>query len=168
MHDQPRLEPLEASAFFADSAGVRPLVENTVARGFLNEDEHLYTGFVDGMEVTTFPFEMTDSVLRVGQVRFDTYCSPCHGRVGDGRGMIVAYGFTEPPSIVTEDYASYPVGTLFDVITFGSGDMPDYAQQISVQDRWAIVGYLRALQMSQGVDVTTLAQSDQDSLAGVP
>jgi mono/diheme cytochrome c family protein len=199
MQDQPRYEAYEASKFFKDGLSSRPLVEGTVARGYLREDTHLYTGkktpgtgggaataarsstattattgsantsaptgtqagaaagtqtaasaagnlFPDDVE--TFPFPVTKEVLDRGQKRYEIFCSICHGSTGAGDGMIVRRGFKQPPSYYTETLRNAPVGHFFDVVTNGWGSMPAYAQQIPVQDRWAIVAYIRALQLS--------------------
>jgi hypothetical protein len=92
MHDQPKYEPLESSAFFSDGQASRPLVQGTVARGQLQDDEHLYTGKINGQPVTTFPFQITAPMMDRGQQRYNVYCAPCHDRVGSGMGMIVRRG----------------------------------------------------------------------------
>lgn len=149
MHDQPKYKPLRESDFYADKRSARPIVTGTVARGQLNDDSYYYTGKVGNAYATEFPFPVTEQVLKRGQERFNIYCSPCHSEIGDGNGMIVARGFKKPPSYHTERLRTAPVGHFFDVITNGFGAMGDYSQQISVQDRWAIVAYIRALQFSQ-------------------
>ena len=149
MHDAPRYEPLEASTFFSNGGSSRMLVANTVARGQLREDEHLYTGKVAGQLVTEFPMPVTADTLARGRERFDVFCSPCHGRTGEGAGMIVLRGFRRPPSYYEERLVNAPVGYLFDVMTNGFGAMQDYAAQVPVADRWAIAAYIRALQVSR-------------------
>ena len=149
MHDAPRYEPLEASTFFADGHSARVLIANTVARGQLREDEHLYTGKVGGQLATEFPMPVTTEVMARGQERFNVFCSPCHGRTGDGTGMIVQRGFRQPPSYYEERLVNAPVGYLFDVMTNGFGAMQDYSAQVPVADRWAIAAYIRALQFSR-------------------
>jgi mono/diheme cytochrome c family protein len=149
MHDAPRYDPLEASVFFADGKSARNLVPNTVARGQLREDRHMYEGVVDGRPAETFPMPVTDEVMRRGQERFNVFCAPCHGRTGEGNGMVVQRGFRQPPTYHQDRLRSAPVGYLFDVVTRGFGAMPDYATQIPVSDRWAIVAYIRALQLSE-------------------
>ena len=98
MHDAPRYDPLEASAVFPKGSSAQPLVVGTVARGQLNDDEHLYTGKVGGAPVTTFPFAITRADLDRGEERFNIYCSPCHGRTGDGNGMVVQRGYRRATS----------------------------------------------------------------------
>lgn len=149
MHDQPRYEPLEKAAFFADQRASRPAVEGTVARGQLHLDEHLHTGKINGEPATTFPMPVTKAVLLRGQERFNIFCAPCHSRVGDGKGMIVQRGFRQPQSFHIQRLREAPPGYFFDVITNGFGAMYSYASRVPVEDRWAIVAYIRALQLSQ-------------------
>jgi mono/diheme cytochrome c family protein len=153
MHDTPRYEPLEASTFFRDGRGSRTLVANTVARGTLHEDTHLYEGKINGQLADTFPIPVTEEVMDRGQERFNVFCSPCHGRTGQGNGMIVQRGFRAPPSFHEDRLRNAPVGYFFDVMTHGFGDMPEYATQVPVADRWAIGAYIRALQLSQNARV---------------
>ena len=164
MHDQPRVEPFEPSSVFANGSSARPPVPNTVARGTLNEDEHLYAGRVNGELARTFPFDITAAVLARGRERYDIYCAPCHSVTGDGNGTIVRKGFPPPPSLHTDDLRFATPGQIFDTITNGTGDMPDYSQEVPVQERWAVVAYIRALQLSQYADVNTLPQRDREAL----
>jgi len=150
MHDAPRYEPLEESGFFGDGGASRVLVANTVPRGFLREDELLYTGKVGGELVDLFPMEVTPEVMARGRERFNVFCSPCHGATGVGNGLIVQRGFRAPPSYHEERLREAPAGYFFDVMTDGFGAMQDYASQVPVADRWAIAAYIRALQLSQG------------------
>jgi mono/diheme cytochrome c family protein len=149
MHDQPKYIPLRESTFFADNRSARLPVPGTVARGQLNEDALLYTGKIDGADAMVFPFPVDDSVMARGRERYDIYCSPCHGRTGAGDGMIVRRGYRQPPTLHEERLEVAPPGHFFDVITNGFGAMPDYAAQIPARDRWAIIAYIRALQLSQ-------------------
>ncbi len=153
MQDAPRYDPLEASTFFANGQSARPLVANTVARGQVREDRHLYEGIVDGKPAETFPFPITEEVMQRGQERFNVFCAPCHARTGDGNGMIVQRGFRHPPSYHEDRLRNAPVGYFFDVMTHGFGAMQDYASQVPVADRWAIAAYIRALQLSQRATV---------------
>jgi len=149
MARQPNSRPLEASTYFPDGRSARPLVAGTVSR-----DATLSSA-------KEFPFSITLEVLRRGQERFNIYCAVCHDRVGNGHGMIVERGFTQPPSFHTDLSRGYklkgkdlkltdaPVDYYFEVITHGFGAMPDYAGQIPSDDRWAIIAYIRALQLSQ-------------------
>jgi mono/diheme cytochrome c family protein len=149
MHDQPKYIPLRESTFFTDSRSARTFVAGTVARGQLHEDALLYTGKVDGKDADVFPFAIDDRVMARGQERFNIYCSPCHGRTGQGDGMVVRRGYRHPPTFHQDRLRDAPVGHFFDVITNGFGAMPDYAAQISAPDRWAIIAYVRALQLSE-------------------
>ena len=150
MHDAPRYEPLEASAFFSDDQSARMPVANTVSRNPLADtDELLYTGKVNGVLANAFPMPVTAAVLARGHERYDIFCSPCHGRTGKGDGMIVQRGMRQPPSFMDDRLRNAAAGYFFDVMTHGFGAMQDYAAQIPVEDRWAIVAYERALQFSQ-------------------
>ena len=148
MHDAPRYDPLEESAVFPKGSSAQTLLAGTVARGFLREDEHLYTGKVSGELATTFPFAITREDLDRGQQRFNIYCAPCHGRTGEGNGMVVQRGFKQPPSYHIDRLRQAPVGHFFDVMTNGFGAMLDYSAQVPVEDRWRIAAYVRALQLS--------------------
>jgi mono/diheme cytochrome c family protein len=149
MHDAPRYDPLEASAVFPKGSSAQPLIAGTVPRGFLNEDEALYTGKSNGQDVDTFPFPIKAEDLDRGQERFNIYCSPCHGRTGEGNGIVVQRGFRQPPSYHIDRLRTAPVGHFFDVMTNGFGAMQDYRAQVTYDDRWRIVAYIRALQLSQ-------------------
>ncbi len=161
MHDQPKLKPLRQSDFFADQRASRPILEGTIARGHLKEDEYLYTGKINGDNGDFLPFPATEEVLARGRERFNVYCSPCHSRLGDGNGMIVQRGYKRPPSYHIDRLRKAPLGYFFDVMTNGFGAMPDYAAQISVQDRWAIAAYIRALQLSQNAQQSDLPPGTQ-------
>jgi len=159
MHDEPRYEPLEASSFFEDGRSARPQVPGTVARGELGLDEQLLTGKVGGEFAKDFPFPITPEVLARGQQRYQIFCSACHGYDGYGEGMVVQRGMKQPPSLHVERLRQVPPGYIFDVITSGFGAMFDYSDRIRPEDRWAIVAYVRALQLSQGA---TLADVPPD------
>jgi Cytochrome C oxidase, cbb3-type, subunit III len=164
MADQPRYEPLQKSDFFEDQRASRPLVDGTVARGQLDADEQFYAGKVDGKPVETFPFPIDREILLRGQERFNIFCSPCHDRVGSGEGMIVRRGYRAPPSLHIDRLRAAPPGHFFDVISHGFGAMPDYAAQIPPADRWAIVAYIRALQLSQHAELGDVPASERNSL----
>ena len=167
MHDQPKYIPLRPSTFFADGRSARPLVEGTVARGHLNEDAAFYTGKgPDGKPIGAFPFPVTREIVTRGQERFNIYCAPCHGRLGNGDGMIVRRGFRQPPSYHIERLRSAPNGYFYDVISKGFGAMSDYAAQIEPADRWAIVAYVRALQLSQNAAVADVPPAALGQLTG--
>jgi mono/diheme cytochrome c family protein len=149
MHNQPKYRGLRPSGFFADGASARPRVEGTVARGTMQEDEAFFTGKVSNVAVKELPFPVDALVLDRGEERFNIFCAPCHGRTGVGNGMVVQRGYRQPPSFQTDRLRQADPGYLFDVITNGFGVMPDYKVQIAPRDRWAIVAYVRALQLSQ-------------------
>lgn len=165
MHDNPRSEPLEASRVFADRSSSRPLVEGTVARGHLNDDDFLYTGKAGGQPVAEFPFAITRKELDRGEERFNIYCAPCHGKTGDGRGMVVQRGFRQPPSFHIDRLREAAPGYVFDVITNGFGVMPDYRAQITPEDRWAVVAYLKALQLSQNATMADVPEAEKGKLS---
>jgi mono/diheme cytochrome c family protein len=164
MHDAPRYEPLEASAFFASGGSARAPVANTVPRGFLREDELLNTGKVGGQLANVFPMAVTAEVMARGQERYNVFCSPCHGRTGSGNGMIVQRGFRPPPSYHEARLREAPAGYFFDVMTNGFGAMQDYSAQVPVADRWAIAAYIRALQLSQAATVTDVPADRRSDL----
>ena len=159
MFNQPSQRPLEQSSFFRDNRmASRPLVANTVPRGYLREDEAFYTGQVGGYLVVSFPIPITRDVMQRGRERFDIYCAPCHGRLGDGNGMISQRGFPKPPSFHMDRLRHAPAGHFFDVITRGYGVMFSYAARVEPQDRWAIAAYIRALQASQDARISDVPQ----------
>jgi len=164
MHNQPKYLPLRESAFFGDQESSRPFVPDTVARGQLRDDQLLYTGKVDGNDALLFPFQIDESIMKRGQERFNIYCSPCHGRTGLGDGMVVRRGYRRPPSFADDRLRQASVGHFFDVMTNGSGQMPDYQSQIPVNDRWAIAAYVRALQLSQHASPDDVPAADRGRL----
>jgi hypothetical protein len=150
MHVQPRQNPLSRSDFYSDQRSARPPVDGTVARGQLHEDTYFYTGKIGGSPGDGMPFAVTKQVLERGRERYNIFCAPCHSRVGDGNGFVPSRGFTRrPPSFHIVRLQKAPLGYFYDTITEGFGIMPDYASQIPPQDRWNIVAYVRALQLSQ-------------------
>lgn len=165
MYDQPKYKPLAADPYFADGASERMPVEGTLARGHMVTDSLLATGKVRGKPVDIFPFPVTMEVVQRGQDRFDTFCSPCHGRRGDGNGMIVLRGFPRPPSLLSDSMRVQPAGFYFDVITNGFGRMYSYAPSVPVRDRWAIVAYLRALQLGASIRLSDLPEQDRIRLS---
>lgn len=210
---QPKYVPLRESEFFPNGMSARPLPDNSVPRGYLEDDPAFYTGkkaagspaaglavpapstqaaaapgtggepgtsaaqaanlaanvlprSAGQQDIDYFPLTVTAEVLDRGQQRFNVFCAPCHSRLGDGQGMIVKRGFRAPPSFHIDRLRTAPVGHFFDVITNGFGAMPDYAQQVSPRDRWAIIAYIRALQLSQNAtlgDVPTDKRSELDA-----
>lgn len=176
MQDQPRYKAFKKSEFFNDKRAMRDLPEGTVARGQLREDKAFYQGKIEGAAentaqpttaqttsdasgstapttfpgmVTEFPVPVTKELLDRGEERYKIFCSVCHGPLGGGDGMVVRRGFPQPPSYHDDRLRNAPVGYFYDVITNGFGKMNPYASQIPPADRWAIVAYIRALQISQ-------------------
>lgn len=167
MQDQPRYDPLEASDFFPDGQASRPLVAGTVARGQLHEDEAFYTGKVKDKLVAELPLDVDRALLERGRERFAIYCSVCHAPAGTGDGVIVQRGFRRPPSFHIERLRQAPAGHFFDVATRGFGAMPSYAVQIEPRDRWAIVAYIRALQLSQNARLDDVPADERARLEEV-
>jgi hypothetical protein len=165
MHVQPRYDPLAPSTFFDDGRSARPVVPGTVARGHLRIDDHLYTGKVNGALVDTFPFPVTRQVLERGRERYNIYCSPCHDYLGTGHGMIVQRGFQPPPSYHNDRLRKAPLGHFFDVITNGFGAMHSYADRVSPEDRWAIIAFIRALQLSQHASLEDVPERERAQLS---
>jgi len=150
MQDQPRYKPQARNDFFPDMRAARLPVDGTIARGQLHEDSYFYTGKVGNNPGDVMPFPITHDVLERGQQRYNIFCAPCHSRVGDGKGMIPSRGFSRmPPSYHIERLQKAPAGYYFDVITNGFGIMQGYSAQIPAEDRWKIIAYIRALQLSQ-------------------
>jgi mono/diheme cytochrome c family protein len=150
MQVQPKQNPLSRSDFYPDQRSARPLVEGTVARGQLQADQYFYSGKIGSNPGDYMPFPVTKEVLERGRERYDIFCAPCHSRLGDGEGFVPSRGFSRrPPSYHIPRLEKAPLGYFFDVMTNGFGIMPDYAAQIPPDDRWKIVAYIRALQLSQ-------------------
>jgi mono/diheme cytochrome c family protein len=164
MHDAPRYDPLEASTVFPDGSSARPIVEGTVARGLLNDDELLMTGLVDGQPAAVLPFAITRADLDRGEERFNIFCAPCHSRTGDGNGMVVQRGFRQPPSLHTDRLNQAMPGYLYGVITNGFGVMPEYRSQVPVEDRWRIAAYVKALQLTRQGTPADLSAADRARL----
>jgi mono/diheme cytochrome c family protein len=161
MHNQPKFYPQRGTDFYADGRSVRPQVENTVARGQLHEDTYFYTGLVDGKEGNALPFAVNAEVLARGQERYNVYCTPCHSRVGNGAGMIVQRGYARAGNFHTARLEAAPLGHFFNVISNGYGAMPDYSAQLTPVDRWAVVAYIKALQLSQNATQADVAAGQQ-------
>jgi mono/diheme cytochrome c family protein len=169
MHDTPRYEAFEASSTSPNGSASRTPPAGTVARGWLREDEALYTGKVAGQLVDQFPFPIAAADLQRGQARFNIYCTPCHGKLGDGQGMVVQRGLRQAASYHQDRLRQEKLGYFFDVVTNGFGAMQGYAEQIPVRDRWLIVAYVRTLQLSQHAalaDVPADGRAELEKLAG--
>ena len=184
MQDQPRYKYYKESDFFADGRGSRDLPAGTVARGQLRENKAFYTGKVDNPnpnvqvqtttdasgntlvssfpnDIDTFPVPVTKELIDRGQERFNVYCIVCHGPVGNGDGMVVRRGFPKPPTYHDDRLRNAPVGHFFDVMTNGWGKMNSYAAQVTPADRWAIVAYIRTLQLSQNPNMKATTTTGQ-------
>lgn len=172
MHNQPKYRGLRASAFFADGSSARPLVEGTIARGTLQTDEAFFTGKTGGAEVTEMPFPVDEKVLDRGEQRFNIYCAPCHGRTGEGNGMVVQRGYKQAASYHIDRLRQAPAGYFFEVVSNGFGAMPDYRAQITVEDRWRIIAHVRVLQLTHNASMKELSPADLDRVkagaAGTP
>jgi mono/diheme cytochrome c family protein len=164
MRDQGRLDPYDASPFFPDGTTARAVPPNTVARGLLQTDTHLYQGLSGGRPATEFPFPITAEVLARGQERYAIFCAPCHGGDGAGQGIIVQRGFTPPPSFHDERLRAVPPGHYFQVMTNGLGVMYSYADRLTPEERWAIAAYIRALQLSTTFSLEDLPADQQERL----
>jgi len=169
LYNQQKLRPLRASALWANDSSARPLPAGTVPRGFLREDRAYFTGVgPDGKFVTELPIAATKELLLRGKERYDIFCSPCHGRTGDGLGMIVQRGFKRPPSFHIDRLKNERIGYFFDVDTNGFGTMSGYASQVPVSDRWAIAAYVRTLQFSREMPIGLLSDHDLARLEKAP
>ena len=164
MHNQPKFKPLRASEFFPDGRSARPLVPGTVDRSELNPDPAYLTGLENLQPVTTLPFAVTRPVLERGRERYNIYCTPCHGELGDGNGMVVQRGYLRPPTFHDDRLRQAPVGHFFDVISNGFGAMPDYRDQVPVADRWAIIAYIRALQLARHAPLSDVPPGERQKL----
>lgn len=191
MQDQPRYKAYKKSEFFNDNRASRNLPDGTVARGFLKDNKALHTGKIDNpdmnaqVETTTtstgntlitsfpnaideFPVPVTKELVDRGQDRYNIYCIVCHGPVGSGDGMIVRRGFSQPPTYHDDRLRNAPVGHYFDVITNGWGRMNSYSDKLSAADRWAVVAYIRALQVSQKPEETLRMNSNGNTNTAAP
>ena len=157
MHNQPKFDQQRGTSFYADGRSVRPQVGATVARSQLHQDSYFYTGFQNGKEGDGMPFAVNETVLARGQQEYNVYCTPCHSRVGNGVGMIVSRGYAAAGNFHTARLEAAPLGHFFNVITNGYGAMPDYSAQLNEQERWAVVAYIKALQLSQKASAADIA-----------
>jgi cytochrome c553 len=161
MHNEPKFFPQRGTDFYADGRSVRPQVENTVARSQFHQDAYFYTGMQNGQEGDGLPFPVTMAVLERGQERFNIYCTPCHSRVGNGAGMIVQRGYAKAANLHDARMVAAPLGHYFAVMTNGYGAMPEYAAQLTPEERWAVAAYIRALQLSQNAARTDVPATEQ-------
>jgi hypothetical protein len=166
MHIQPRYNPYDPSDFFSDGRSERPPVAGTVARGEIvsGPGEMALTGMLNGREADAFPFPITRAVLDRGRERYNIFCTPCHGLTGDGDGMIVQRGFQAPPSYHINRLRQAPVGHFFSVISNGFGAMYPYGYRILPQDRWAIIAYIRALELTRQGTINDVPAEERSKL----
>jgi len=168
MHDQPKYKPFRRSTFFGDERSARPLVEDTVARGQLRADAAYFTGKQGTMPIDQMPVAVTPALMERGRQRFTIYCTPCHGQTGRGDGMVVQRGYRRPPSFHIDRLRNEKPGYFYDVMTNGFGAMPDYSAQVAPADRWAIVAYLRALQLSENARLEDVPADQRAELEKAP
>jgi len=164
MHNQPKYKNLRENVFYADQRSARPLVDGVVARGHLDEDPAFFKGLGPNGPLAQNPLGTGADVLARGQERFNIYCSPCHDRTGSGDGMIVQRGYKQPPSFHEDRLRNMPDGYFFQVMTNGFATMPPYRAQVPPRDRWAIVAYIRALQLSQHATLADVPEADRAAL----
>jgi hypothetical protein len=166
MSVQPKYKTLAGSRHFQDGRSARQPVEGTVARGGLRTDDRFFKGKQGGMLVGSMPVPVTRELLERGRNRFEVFCTPCHGRVGDGDGMVVQRGMRKPPSFHLDRLREAPDGYFFDVMTNGFGAMASYASRIGTADRWAVISYVRVLQLSQGARMEDVPEESRQKLLG--
>jgi mono/diheme cytochrome c family protein len=164
MHNQPRYKPLAESEFFSDHRAARPAIDGTVARGHLRIDTARYTGKFGGEDIDQFPIPIARADIERGRERFNVYCTPCHGRLGDGNGMVVLRGYRQAASYYSDKLMKAPVGHFFDVMTNGFGAMPSYASRVEPDDRWRIVAYIRVLQASESAKLNDVPADQRQNL----
>lgn len=169
MFNQQKLKPYRPSALWENGSSARTLPAGTVARGHLREDRAVEAGVgTDGKFVVELPVPLSKGLLLRGRERYDIFCSPCHGRTGDGTGMIVQRGFKRPPSFHIDRLKNERIGYFFDVQSNGFGQMSSYAAQVPVADRWAIAAYVRTLQLSREMPPALLSDHDRAELDKAP
>lgn len=165
---QPKQTSQSDSEFFADQSTARPLVQHTVALGHLRQDTPFFTGYQNGKLVSELPIPVTKQLLERGHERFNIFCTPCHGQLGDGKGMVAIRGFNLRRPVAdynTDRLRRMPIGHFFDVMTHGYGTMFSYASRIEPQDRWAIAAYIRVLQLSQHAPSTDVPPDQMQTLS---
>ena len=167
MYDQPKFLPYQQNLYFPKEQVDRKPVEHTVPRGAFDDGSVFYTGKNGNVLATDFPVPVTADLVAKGREQFDINCSACHGRDGYGQGMVVQRGFPAPPSFHSDRLRAAPVGHFFEVITQGYGVMYPFGSRITPADRWAIVSYIRALQLSQHATTNQLEPADVDQLGKV-
>ncbi len=165
MDSQPKYEAQETSDFFEDGRAMRLPVDGTVSKDDLSENTHYYQGKDEnGQFVRSLPVQLTLPLLKRGQERYDIFCAPCHSKIGDGQGIMVNHGYIPPPTFHADRLRDIEDGHIYDVITYGIRNMPSYAHQIPVNDRWTIVAYVRALQRSQNANLQDIPKEKRDTI----
>lgn len=165
MQNQPKYTPLARSWFYADGRSARPIPPGTIAIDEVDIDPVVATGMANGTFVSTIPVPLDGRLLARGQDRFNVYCSPCHSKTGDGDGMIARRGFKDPANLNSDHVKNAPPGYLYSVIVNGYRAMAGYSYQIKdVRDRWAIVAYIRALELSRGASMSDAPPAEQRRL----
>lgn len=168
MDNQGRYKSQQVNRLFADTRAMRPPVEGTVARGQLQEDDHLYRGVRSGEWAAGFPMKIDREVMERGRERYDIHCSPCHGLAGYGDGIVARRAdalqegtWVQPSSLHTDLVRSRPSGHIFNTITNGIRNMPPYGFRVSVEDRWAVTAYVSALQLSQNAAIEDVPEKQR-------
>ena len=182
---QPKYQPQHASSFFADGSAARKPVAGTIPMGynvpgaylqatarnatfkpagFTNQPDYFNTGTMGDSFGDGIPVEVTEEFVKRGQQRYDIHCTVCHGKVGTGNGIVSNYGLVAVANLQVDPFKSMPDGQYFYTIANGKGNMGAYGPNIAVEDRWAIVAYIRALQRSQAGKLADLSAGQQKTL----
>jgi len=167
MDQQPRFDPLSSTTLFANGSSARPQVPNTVSYSSDNSaNSPINTGLGDnGLPFLGFPMPVTQDLVGRGQARYNIYCIPCHGASGKGDGKVINFQFPKPPDLTGSDIVALSNQEIFDTITNGNGKMFSYGYRVKPPDRWAIIAYVRALQLKNGpVNPTDLTPADLDQI----
>jgi mono/diheme cytochrome c family protein len=156
MIDQERYQAYDASELFADGRAMRSPPEHTVAQG-ITLDPAVAEGVVNGVYVDRIPLPVTRELLARGQQRFEITCAACHGIAGDGDAWVARkMALRKPPSLLHPRTRSFPDGRIYQVIQVGYGLMRSYVEDLDQEDRWAVVAYVRALQIATDVSLDAL------------
>lgn len=165
MDNQEKYKAQSESKFFADGSTMRIPVDGTVARGELFDDPIYNTGKLpNGKFVKKVPVEVDYDLIKRGQERFNIFCAPCHSRLGDGQGLLIKKGYIPPPTFHQDRIRQITDGEMFGIISNGVRNMPSYSSQVPVEDRWAIITFLRALQRSHNADLSDIPADQREAL----